>query len=70
MNTSKEIIMTAPQTGYAPVNGIKMYYEIHGEGNPLVLVHGGGSTINSTFGYSLPLFAKHRKVIAVEIRIV
>ena len=56
------------QTGYANVNGIKMYYEIHGEGKPLVLIHGGGSTIQTTFGKVLSLFAKKYKVIAVELQ--
>ncbi|RWY49392.1 alpha/beta fold hydrolase [Mucilaginibacter gilvus] len=55
-------------TGYKNVNGIKMYYEIHGKGMPLVLIHGGGSTIRTTFGRSLPLFALHRQVIAVELQ--
>jgi pimeloyl-ACP methyl ester carboxylesterase len=57
-----------PVTGYAPVNGIHMYYEIHGQGNPLVLIHGGGSTIQTTFGYILPLLAEHYKVIALELQ--
>ncbi|MBI2429543.1 MAG: alpha/beta hydrolase [Ignavibacteriales bacterium] len=60
-----------PKTGYAPVNGLTMYYEIHGADNgkpPLVLIHGGGSTITTTFGRVLPLFAQHRKVIAVELQ--
>jgi pimeloyl-ACP methyl ester carboxylesterase len=55
-------------TGYASVNGIKMYYEIHGEGAPLVLIHGGGSTIQTSFGRILPAFAQHYKVIAVELQ--
>lgn len=55
-------------SGYAPVNGIKMYYEIHGEGTPLVLIHGGGSTIQTSFDKILPLFARHYKVIAVELQ--
>jgi len=55
-------------SGYAPVNGIKMYYEIHGEGIPLVLIHGGGSTIKTSFGKILPLFAQHYQVIAVELQ--
>jgi len=55
-------------SGYAPVNGIKMYYEIHGEGIPLVLIHGGGSTIQTSFGKILPLFAQYYKVIAVELQ--
>jgi len=55
-------------SGYAPVNGIKMYYEIHGEGTPLVLIHGGGSTIQTSFGKMLPLLAQDYKVIAVELQ--
>jgi pimeloyl-ACP methyl ester carboxylesterase len=45
-----------------------MYYEIYGKGKPLVLIHGGGSTIQSTFEKAIPLFAKNRKVIAVELQ--
>lgn len=55
-------------SAYAPVNGLKMYYEMHGEGSPLVLIHGGGSTIQTTFGHVLPMFARHYKVIAVELQ--
>lgn len=55
--------------GYAPVNGLKMYYEIHGTGGiPLVLIHGGGSTIESTFGNILPSLAANGKVVAVELQ--
>jgi pimeloyl-ACP methyl ester carboxylesterase len=56
------------ESGYAPVNGIHMYYEVHGrrDGVPLVLLHGGGSTIEVTFSRVLPLFAGSRRVIAVE----
>jgi pimeloyl-ACP methyl ester carboxylesterase len=53
---------------YASVNGLKMYYEIHGQGKPLVLIHGGGSTIQTTFGRVLDAFAKNYKVIAVELQ--
>jgi pimeloyl-ACP methyl ester carboxylesterase len=55
-------------SGHAPVNGILMFYEIHGrrDGIPLVLLHGGGSTIESTFGEILPFLAEDRRVIAVE----
>ncbi|WP_020472836.1 alpha/beta fold hydrolase [Zavarzinella formosa] len=53
---------------YAQVNGIKMYYETHGGGRPLVLIHGGGSTITTTFGKILPMLAKSRLVIAVELQ--
>jgi len=55
-------------SGYAPVNGLKMYYEIHGQGIPLVLIHGGGSTIQTSFGKILPLLAQQYKVIAVELQ--
>ncbi|TSD66280.1 alpha/beta hydrolase [Inquilinus sp. KBS0705] len=53
--------------GYKSVNGINMYYEIHGEGMPLVLIHGGGSTITTSFGRILPALAKNRQVIGVEL---
>jgi pimeloyl-ACP methyl ester carboxylesterase len=55
---------------YAPVNGLRIYYEIHGVANdktpPLVLLHGGGSTIETSFGKVLPSLAKTRGVIAFE----
>jgi pimeloyl-ACP methyl ester carboxylesterase len=55
------------RSGYAPVNGIRMYYEIHGKGGmPVVLIHGGGSTIETSFHYLLPILAAHRRVIALE----
>lgn len=56
------------KSGYAEVNGLNMYYEIYGKGKPLVLIHGGGSTIQSTFEKVIPLFAKNRKVIAMELQ--
>jgi pimeloyl-ACP methyl ester carboxylesterase len=52
---------------YAPVNGLKMYYEIHGEGSPLILLHAGMVGIE-TFGGKLKALAKDRKVIAVELQ--
>lgn len=54
--------------GYSDVNGMSMYCEIYGDGKPLVLIHGGGSTIQSCFEKVIPLFAKNRKVIAVELQ--
>ena len=57
---------------YATVNGLRMYYELHGDvrggGRPLVLLHGGGSTIETTFGRVLPGLASSRRVIAVELQ--
>ena len=58
---------TAPQTGYAPVNGLQMYYETHGsEGVPLLLLHGAFSNIETDFGKVLPLLVANRQVIGVE----
>jgi pimeloyl-ACP methyl ester carboxylesterase len=54
--------------GYSEVNGLKMYYEIHGQGKPLVLIHGGGSTIQTNFEKIIPLLSKNRQVIAVELQ--
>ncbi|WP_448702547.1 alpha/beta fold hydrolase [Mucilaginibacter sp. AW1-3] len=56
------------QKGYSEVNGIKMYYEIYGQGKPLVLIHGGGSTIQTTFGRVIPMLAKKYKVIAMDLQ--
>jgi pimeloyl-ACP methyl ester carboxylesterase len=53
---------------YALVNGINLYYEVHGSGTPLVLLHGGGSTISTSFGRILPELAKTQQVIAVELQ--
>jgi pimeloyl-ACP methyl ester carboxylesterase len=58
----------APRTGYAPVHGLNMYYEIHGAGQPLVLLHGGLGTIHMLFGPLLPALAQTRQVIAVELQ--
>ena len=55
-------------SGYSDVNGLRMYYEIYGQGKPIVLVHGGGSTIQTNFGKIIPLLAKNRQVIAVELQ--
>jgi pimeloyl-ACP methyl ester carboxylesterase len=56
------------KSGYSMVNGIKIYYEIYGEGKPLVLLHGGGSTIQSSFGRIIPELAKKYRIIAVELQ--
>jgi pimeloyl-ACP methyl ester carboxylesterase len=59
---------TAFFKGFALINGLDLYYEIHGDGKPLVLLHGGGSTIQTSFGTILPMFAKKHKVIAIELQ--
>lgn len=54
--------------GYAAVNGLRMYYEVHGEGRPLVLLHGGLLTIDLSFGQVWPELAADRQVIAAELQ--
>jgi pimeloyl-ACP methyl ester carboxylesterase len=56
------------KSGYSKVNGLTMYYEIYGQGKPLVLIHGGGSTIQTSFGRIIPQLAKHRQIIGVELQ--
>jgi pimeloyl-ACP methyl ester carboxylesterase len=51
---------------YAEVHGIKMYYEVHGEGRPVVLLHGGTSTIQASFAEQIPVLARSHRVIAIE----
>jgi pimeloyl-ACP methyl ester carboxylesterase len=62
--TEEDVVMTQ---GYAPVNGLKMYYEVHGTGRPLVLLHGGLMTIES-FGDLWPKLTTDRQIIATELQ--
>jgi len=57
-----------PTTGYAPVNGLKMYYEVHGSGEPVVLLHGAFMTIPNNWTGRIGELSKTRKVIAVEMQ--
>src|SRR6476469_1146602 len=57
-----------PNTGYAPVNGLKMYYEIHGSGEPLVMLHGAFMAISGDWEEWVNELAKTRKVIAIEMQ--
>lgn len=57
-----------PTTGYAPVDGLKMYYEIHGTGQPVVLLHGAFMAISDDWVAWINELAKTRKVIAVEMQ--
>jgi pimeloyl-ACP methyl ester carboxylesterase len=56
----------AGAAAYASVNGLRMYYEIYGEGPPILLLHGGLQTIASSFSQQIPVFAQTHRVIAVE----
>ncbi|GAA1817843.1 alpha/beta hydrolase [Agromyces neolithicus] len=59
----------APETGYAPVNGLQMYYELHGDGGtPLVLLHGGLFDIEQQFGALIPSLSAGRRVIATDFQ--
>jgi pimeloyl-ACP methyl ester carboxylesterase len=60
----------AVESGYAPVNGLELYYEIHGEGDgtPLVLIHGAFSAIGTSFGKILPGLSAGRRVIGLEMQ--
>jgi pimeloyl-ACP methyl ester carboxylesterase len=68
MTTTPPAASSPTTRGHLPVHGIQMYHEVHGAGDgvPLVLLHGGGSTIDVTYGRILPWLARHRRVIAVE----
>ena len=58
----------SPGGHYAKINKLNIYYEIHGSGEPLVLLHGGGSTIASTFGRVIPALSKSHRIIAIELQ--
>ncbi len=64
--TSQNHPVMPVESGYNPVNGLEMYYEIHGSGRPLVLLHGNLSTIGTSFGKVLPKLSSTRRIIAVE----
>jgi pimeloyl-ACP methyl ester carboxylesterase len=55
-------------SGYAPVNGIKVYYEVYGAGKPLILLHGAFMTIEGNWSQLIPELSKTRKVIAIEMQ--
>jgi pimeloyl-ACP methyl ester carboxylesterase len=59
---------TPAHTGYVVVNGLTLYYEIHGTGQPVVLLHGAFSAIGTSFGLLLPDLARTRQVIAFDLQ--
>jgi pimeloyl-ACP methyl ester carboxylesterase len=61
------LLLSLPAFGeYAEVHGIKMYYEVHGDGRPVVLLHGGTATIQTSFAEQIPVLARNHRVIAIE----
>src|SRR3984885_5944573 len=69
MGSSSSGQQIKPSTsGYAPVNGIKVYYEVYGVGKPLVLLHGAFYTIEMNWGELIPELSKTRQVIAIEMQ--
>ncbi|MFN8290934.1 MAG: alpha/beta hydrolase [Chitinophagaceae bacterium] len=56
------------KSGLAPVNGLKMYYEVYGSGKPIVLLHGAFNTIDMAFGHIIPELAKTHQVITAEMQ--
>lgn len=68
-SSKSSVAEKAVKADYVSVNGLKMYYEIHGEGSqPLVLIHGAFSAIGTSFGRLLPGLARDRQVVALELQ--
>src|SRR5260370_16124803 len=57
----------AGNSGYAPVDGLNMYFEIHGHGQPLILIHGGLGS-GDMFSAIIPELSKDREVITVDLQ--
>src|SRR5918993_1950760 len=67
--TDTPTLPTLVETGYAPVNGLRMYYELHGEGGtPLLLLHGGLFDIDQQFSALLPSLSVARRVVAADFQ--
>jgi pimeloyl-ACP methyl ester carboxylesterase len=68
MTKSTQAPIGSPPGHYAPINGLRLYYEVHGQGRPLVLLHGGLLTIDLAFGPLIPALAERHRVIGVELQ--
>lgn len=68
VSTSSAQQIKPSASGYAPGNGVKIYYEVYGEGRPIVLLHGAFYTIDLNWSQLIPELSKTRKVIAVELQ--
>lgn len=64
LSTSAVLAQSEPETGTVPVNGMEMYYEASGEGDPLIVLHGAYMTIPD-MGAIIPKLAETHRVIAV-----
>lgn len=67
-DTGSMVDPPAQRTGYADINGLHLYFEVHGQGSPLVLLHGGLLTIDINFGGLIPSLALRHQVIALELQ--
>ena len=67
MHAMARAVMMPLAHGYAPVNGLEMYYEVHGSGRPLILLHGGAGAIEM-YGDVLRLLSQGRQVGAAELQ--
>lgn len=67
-SSNSHAMSTLKTSGYAPVNGLKMYYEVHGAGKPLVLLHGSYMNIDLNYGQLIPELAKTHQVIGLEMQ--
>ena len=68
IDTAATQTIKAAETGYAEVDGLKMYYEVYGQGSPVVLLHGSYMNIPMNWAHIIPLLAKDRKVIVAEMQ--
>ncbi|MCF0040416.1 alpha/beta fold hydrolase [Dyadobacter fanqingshengii] len=68
MDSTDSLPIKPHESGYADVNGLKMYYEVYGEGKPLIMVHGSFMTIPMNWAQIIPMLAKDRKVIVAEMQ--
>ena len=67
-DTATSQMLQPAESGYADINGLKMYYEVHGKGKPIVLLHGSYMNIPMNWSHIIPLLSKDRKVIVTEMQ--
>ncbi len=67
-DTAASQLIKPAESGYADVNGLALYYEVYGNGQPIVLLHGSYMSIPLNWSHIIPLLAKDRKVIVTEMQ--